>query len=90
LLREVVLRGVVAILQPPVAPLPGAPLALLAPWAGRAGVALAPVRLWGDRRASVRRRADARATAYAACELVTFPDMRYRRDIAAQEAGVAG
>jgi phosphoribosylamine--glycine ligase len=34
--------------------------------------------------------ADARATAYAACELVTFPDMRYRRDIAAQEAGVAG
>jgi phosphoribosylamine--glycine ligase len=34
--------------------------------------------------------ADARAAAYAACELVTFPGMRYRRDIAAQEAGVAG
>jgi phosphoribosylamine-glycine ligase len=34
--------------------------------------------------------ADARAAAYAACELVKFPDMRYRRDIAAQEAGVAG
>jgi phosphoribosylamine--glycine ligase len=34
--------------------------------------------------------ADARSRAYAACELVTFPGMRYRRDIAAQEAGVAG
>jgi phosphoribosylamine--glycine ligase len=34
--------------------------------------------------------ADARAAAYAACELVSFPGMRYRRDIAAQEAGVAG
>jgi phosphoribosylamine---glycine ligase len=34
--------------------------------------------------------AEARATAYAACELVHFPAMRYRRDIAAQEAGVAG
>jgi phosphoribosylamine--glycine ligase len=33
---------------------------------------------------------EARTTAYAACELVKFPDMRYRRDIAAQEAGVAG
>jgi phosphoribosylamine--glycine ligase len=34
--------------------------------------------------------ADARAAAYAACELVSFPGMRYRRDIAAQEASVAG
>jgi phosphoribosylamine---glycine ligase len=34
--------------------------------------------------------AEARAAAYAACERVTFPDMRFRRDIAAQEAGVAG
>jgi phosphoribosylamine---glycine ligase len=33
--------------------------------------------------------ADARAAAYAACERVTFPGMRYRSDIAAQEAGVA-
>jgi phosphoribosylamine---glycine ligase len=33
---------------------------------------------------------EARAAAYAACECVTFPGMRYRRDIAAQEAGVAG
>jgi phosphoribosylamine--glycine ligase len=33
--------------------------------------------------------AAARATAYAACEQVTFPGMRYRRDIAAEEAGVA-
>jgi phosphoribosylamine---glycine ligase len=34
--------------------------------------------------------AEARAAAYAACERVSFPGMRYRRDIAAQEAGVAG
>jgi phosphoribosylamine---glycine ligase len=34
--------------------------------------------------------ADARAAAYAACEQITFPGMRYRRDIGAQEAGVAG
>jgi phosphoribosylamine--glycine ligase len=34
--------------------------------------------------------AEARAGAFAACELVTFPGVRYRRDIAAQEAGVAG
>jgi phosphoribosylamine--glycine ligase len=33
--------------------------------------------------------ADARAAAYAACERITFPRMRYRRDIAAEEAGVA-
>jgi phosphoribosylamine---glycine ligase len=33
--------------------------------------------------------ADARAAAYAACERITFPKMRYRRDIAAEEAGVA-
>jgi phosphoribosylamine---glycine ligase len=33
--------------------------------------------------------ADARAAAYAACERITFPGMRYRRDIAAEEAGVA-
>jgi phosphoribosylamine---glycine ligase len=32
---------------------------------------------------------DARAAAYAACEQITFPKMRYRRDIAAEEAGVA-
>jgi phosphoribosylamine---glycine ligase len=34
--------------------------------------------------------ADARAAAYAACERITFPRMQYRRDIAAEEAGVAG
>jgi phosphoribosylamine---glycine ligase len=34
--------------------------------------------------------AGARAAAYAACECITFPGMRYRRDIAAEEAGVAG
>jgi phosphoribosylamine--glycine ligase len=34
--------------------------------------------------------ADARVAAYAACECITFPGMRYRRDIAAEEAGVAG
>ena len=34
--------------------------------------------------------ADARAAAYEACERVTFPNMRFRRDIAAEEAGVAG
>jgi phosphoribosylamine--glycine ligase len=33
---------------------------------------------------------DARAAAYAACERITFPRMQYRRDIAAEEAGVAG
>jgi phosphoribosylamine--glycine ligase len=33
--------------------------------------------------------ADARAAAYAACERITFPRMHYRRDIAAEEAGVA-
>jgi phosphoribosylamine---glycine ligase len=33
--------------------------------------------------------ADARAAAYTACERITFPRMRYRRDIAAEEAGVA-
>jgi phosphoribosylamine---glycine ligase len=33
--------------------------------------------------------AEARAAAYAACERITFPKMRYRRDIAAEEAGVA-
>ena len=33
--------------------------------------------------------AEARAAAYAACERVKFPDMRYRRDIAAGEAAVA-
>jgi phosphoribosylamine--glycine ligase len=34
--------------------------------------------------------ADARAAAYAACDRITFPRMQYRRDIAAEEAGVAG
>jgi phosphoribosylamine--glycine ligase len=33
--------------------------------------------------------ADARAAAYEACERITFPRMHYRRDIAAEEAGVA-
>jgi phosphoribosylamine---glycine ligase len=33
--------------------------------------------------------ADAREAAYTACERITFPRMRYRRDIAAEEAGVA-
>lgn len=33
--------------------------------------------------------ADARAGAYAACEQIRFPGMRYRSDIAAQGAGVA-
>jgi phosphoribosylamine---glycine ligase len=33
--------------------------------------------------------ADARAAAYAACERITFPKMRYRRDIAAEGARVA-
>jgi phosphoribosylamine--glycine ligase len=32
---------------------------------------------------------DARAAAYEACERITFPRMQYRRDIAAEEAGVA-
>ena len=32
--------------------------------------------------------AEARTAAYAACERITFPRMRYRRDIAAEEAGV--
>ena len=33
--------------------------------------------------------AAARSAAYAACELISFPGVRYRSDIAAQEAGVA-
>jgi len=33
--------------------------------------------------------AEARSSAYAACERITFPRMQYRRDIAAEEAGVA-
>jgi len=33
--------------------------------------------------------ADARGAVYAACERITFPRMRYRRDIAAEEAGIA-
>jgi phosphoribosylamine---glycine ligase len=33
--------------------------------------------------------AEARRSAYAACERITFPRMQYRRDIAAEEAGVA-
>jgi phosphoribosylamine---glycine ligase len=33
--------------------------------------------------------AEARAAAYAACEQIRFPGMRYRSDIAAEEAGVA-
>jgi phosphoribosylamine---glycine ligase len=32
---------------------------------------------------------DARAAAYAACERISFADVRYRHDIAAQEAGIA-
>jgi phosphoribosylamine---glycine ligase len=32
---------------------------------------------------------EARTSAYAACERITFPRMQYRRDIAAEEAGVA-
>jgi len=32
---------------------------------------------------------EARSSAYAACERITFPRMHYRRDIAAEEAGVA-
>jgi phosphoribosylamine---glycine ligase len=43
-----------------------------------------------DVTASGETMADARAAAYTACERVSFPGMRYRRDIAAQEAGVAG
>ncbi len=34
--------------------------------------------------------ASARAAAYAACERISFPGMRYRHDIAEREAGVAG
>jgi phosphoribosylamine---glycine ligase len=34
--------------------------------------------------------AQARAAVYAACERISFPGMRYRADIAAEEAGVAG
>jgi phosphoribosylamine--glycine ligase len=34
--------------------------------------------------------ASARAAAYSACEKISFPGVRYRRDIAGQEAGVAG
>jgi phosphoribosylamine--glycine ligase len=33
--------------------------------------------------------AEARSSAYDACERITFPRMHYRRDIAAEEAGVA-
>ena len=33
---------------------------------------------------------EARARAYEACERISFPDMRYRSDIAAKALNVAG